>query len=446
MSDRVRGLDEATGEAYRDTAEGSTEAGIVCAAMAGFRRLGRVPRRGVVLIGVVIALVMAFGVVVHAADASSGMAGRPLAVQSASLVQNGQAVVWQVELAQPFSPGALRRDGRSLCLLIERASNGSVVARVCLSGPRPGAVTPELIYVPVTPLGLGSGSAITATVTRSSDRELTASFLPASIGLGYRSMRWQVLSTVKAPGCVPTTPRATSCATLFPATPALVRLHTPRLVGCLPTGPDWVFDGPRNRREIALTFDDGPWWEPPASQFVSLLTREHVPATFFEIGEHIATYDPHGTIERQMLAEGDMIGDHTWSHPDLVGLSAARQREQISRAATAIRTATGGFEPCLFRAPDGAVDPSLLAIARSMGFATIQWDVDPRDWALPGVTAIIDNVVANAHGGAIVEEHFGGGARYETLDALPREIAQLRAKGYQLVTLTQMLGYKLVYR
>jgi len=389
---------------------------------------------------------MTIGMVVRAAGASNGVAGRPLAVLSASVAQEGQGLVWQVELTEPFSPGALRRNGRSLCLLIERTSNGSVASRVCLSGPRRGAVMPELIYTPVTPLGLGAGTAVTATVTRTSDRELTASFLPASIGLGYRSMRWQVLSTVTAPGCAPARPGATSCATLFPAAPALVQLHTPRLVGCLPAGPDWVFDGPVDKREVALTFDDGPWWEPPASDFVSLLAREHAPATFFEIGEHIATYDPHGTVEREMLADGDMIGDHTWSHPDLVGLSAAQQRDQIARAAAAIRTATGGFEPCLFRAPDGAVDPSLLAIARSMGFATIQWDVDPRDWALPGVTAIIDNVVSHAHNGAIVEEHFGGGPRYQTLDALPLEIAQLRAKGYQLVTLTQMLGYKLVYR
>jgi peptidoglycan/xylan/chitin deacetylase (PgdA/CDA1 family) len=396
--------------------------------------------------GAVFTFAVALGAVVHAAGASGIVARRPLAVQAASLVQEGQDLVWQVELAQPFSPGVLHRDHRSVCLLIMGAANGSVASRVCLSGPRGGERTPRLIYTSVSRLGSGSGSAIAATVTRSSDRELTASFLPASIGLRYRPLRWQVISTVTGRGCAPAVAGATSCAILFPAEPALVRLHTPRLVGCVPAGPDWVFHGPRGEREIALTFDDGPWWEPPASQFVSLLARERVPVTFFEIGEHIATYDPRGTVERQMLADGDMIGDHTWSHPDLLGLSASQQREQISRAAAAIRNATSGFEPCLFRAPDGAVDSSLLAVARSLGFATIPWDVDPRDWALPGVNAIIDNVLANAHDGAIVEEHFGGGPRYETLDALPREIAELRAKGYRLVTLTQMLGYRLVYR
>jgi peptidoglycan-N-acetylglucosamine deacetylase len=397
------------------------------------------------VIGAAIALVIVLGGAVPSAGASGVPADQPLTIQSASLVQEGQDLVWQVELAQPFSPAALRRTGRGLCLLIERAANGSVVSQVCLAGPRGGAQAPQLIYTPVAPPVSGRAGAIAATVTRSSDRELTASFLPASIGLGYRALRWQVSSTVNASGCGSGTQGASGCETMFPAAPALERLHTPQLVGCEPSGPDWVFHGPGDKRQIALTFDDGPWGEPPSSEFVSLLAREGVPATFFEIGDEIATYDPHGTVERQMLADGDMIGDHTWSHPDLVGLPAAEQREQISKAAAAIRKATG-FEPCLFRAPYGAVDPGLLRTARSMGFATIQWDVDPRDWALPGVTEIIDNVDANAHDGAIVEEHFGGGPRYETLDALPREIADLRARGYQLVTLTQMLGYKLVYR
>ncbi len=394
----------------------------------------------IVLIGAVTALA-ALVAPLSAAGGSRAAIRQPLAVRSAALVQQGQDLVWKVEFDQPFSPGALHRDRRSLCLLIERASNGSRISQACLSGPRRGAHAPQLIIMP-TGRGPGAGSAIRATITRSSDRQLTASFLPQTVGLRYRPLRWQLASTVKAPGCA----TRVGCTTLFPAKPALVRLHTPQLVGCAPAGSDWVFHGPADKREIALTFDDGPWWEPPASRFVHLLAQEHAPATFFEIGEHIPTYDPHGAIERQMLADGDMIGDHTWSHPDLLALSAAQQREEIARAADAIRKATGGFEPCLFRAPDGAVNSSLLAVARSIGFATIQWDVDPRDWALPGTDAIIENVVANAHNGAIVEEHFGGGPRYQTLDALPREIAELRAKGYQLVTLTQLLGYKLLYR
>jgi peptidoglycan-N-acetylglucosamine deacetylase len=387
----------------------------------------------------------AFVIVVGSAGASGAPVG-PLAVLSASLTQDGQDLVWQIELAAPFSPGALAQDHRSLCLLIESAASGSVASRVCLAGPARGGRTPRLLYALAGPGGFGPGRAVAATVTRSNNRELSASFLPVAVGLSYRSLRWQVLSGIAVPGCGPAAPRGGGCVTLVPVAPSLLRLHTPRLVGCVASGPEQVFQGPRNVREVALTFDDGPWWSPPASAFVRVLARLHAPATFFEIGRQIPEYDPHGTIEREMLADGDMIGDHTWSHPlGLVGLSPAEQRSQLSLAAAAIKKATG-FQPCLFRAPGGIVDAELLGLARSMGFATIQWDVDPRDWALPGVNAIVDNVVANAHNGAIVEEHFGGGPRYETLDALPAEIAALRARGYQLVTLTQMLGYKLVYR
>jgi peptidoglycan/xylan/chitin deacetylase (PgdA/CDA1 family) len=140
-----------------------------------------------------------------------------------------------------------------------------------------------------------------------------------------------------------------------------------------------------------------------------------------------------------------MIGDHTWDHPELTRLSASAQRSELVRAAAAIRRATG-FQPCLFRAPYGAVNRQLLGVAQSLRMTTIQWNVDPRDWSLPGVNAIYANVVANAHNGAIVIQHFGGGPRYQTLAALPKEIATLRARGYTFVTVTQMLGDKLIYK
>jgi peptidoglycan/xylan/chitin deacetylase (PgdA/CDA1 family) len=194
---------------------------------------------------------------------------------------------------------------------------------------------------------------------------------------------------------------------------------------------------------IALTFDDGPWYD--TGQFLAVLEHDHVPATFFEIGQEIATYGEGGAIERRMLADGDMLGDHTWSHPDVSG-DGSFARVQIEMTAAAIRTATRGFTPCLFRAPYGAVSSALIGEARSLGFTTIQWDVDPRDWALPGADAIYQTVVGDAHNGAIVLQHDGGGNRSETLAALPREIATLRARGYQFVTVTELLGLRLIYK
>jgi len=81
-----------------------------------------------------------------------------------------------------------------------------------------------------------------------------------------------------------------------------------------------------------------------------------------------------------------------------------------------------------------------------MGFTTIQWNVDPTDWARPGTDAIYQRVVSAVTPGSIVISHDGGGDRSETLAALPREIATLKARGYSFVTVTQLLGDQLIYR
>ncbi len=368
---------------------------------------------------------------------------RPLSVHASALTQAGRQVVWTVDLDQPFSPAALARAHRSLCLLIEHARNGSVTGELCVTAPAAAGRDPRVEYAPITRTGPGPARVIATTISRTGSHELTAAFEPASIGLAYRSLRWQVISTLGPPACRPPTPNRIGCFLLFPDMPALARLHTPKLVGCVPSGAPFVNSGLSNRKVIALTFDDGPWVQ--TAQFLDVLERMHVVATFFEIGEQIATYGEHGAIERRMLADGDMIGDHTWSHLDVAGAGPEAAR-QISLTAEAIRTATGGFEPCLFRAPGGAVSGALIAEARSLGFTTIQWNVDPRDWARPGTDAIYQNVVANAHNGSIVLQHDGGGDRSETLAALPREIETFRREGYSFETVTQLLGQGLIYK
>ncbi|MBV9001707.1 MAG: hypothetical protein JO304_21800, partial [Solirubrobacterales bacterium] len=95
-------------------------------------------------------------------------------VTAASLTQQGQQLVWQVVLAAPFSPGALGRDGRTLCLLIDHATAGGVSGRLCVAGPGAHSSTPRVLF---TPNG-GAERVIASAVTRSSARELTARFLP----------------------------------------------------------------------------------------------------------------------------------------------------------------------------------------------------------------------------------------------------------------------------
>jgi peptidoglycan/xylan/chitin deacetylase (PgdA/CDA1 family) len=375
-----------------------------------------------------IAFAVAFGVLVPAAGTSASAVANGLPIRSASLSQQGQSLVWYVQLRQPFSPASLERDHASLCLLIERPVGGTVSERLC--------VVPGRHRRPPPRLALEGHRTIAATVTRASSDSLRASFLPAAVGLRYTRLRWQVEWNVAGSAC------SGACTSQFPSRPKLLKLRTPKLVGCVASGPDWVFHGLSSGRMIALTFDDGPWYDTP--QFLGLLERDHVVATFFQIGDQIAQYGQRGAIERRMLRDGDMIGNHTWSHRDVAG-DGPFAAAQIGMAGGAIRRATGGFSPCLFRAPYGAVSPALLSEARRMGFTTIQWDIDPRDWARPGVAEIETNVIDNAHPGAIVEMHDGGGNRSETLAALPTIIASLRHRGYRFVTVDQMLEYRLTY-
>ena len=96
--------------------------------------------------------------------------------------------------------------------------------------------------------------------------------------------------------------------------------------------------------------------------------------------------------------------------------------------------------------PGGAVSGALISEARSLGFTTIQWDVDTVDWSRPGTATIERRAIGGAHPGAIILQHDGGGDRSETLAALPDEITTLKREGYHFVTVTQLLGQKLLYR
>jgi peptidoglycan-N-acetylglucosamine deacetylase len=207
----------------------------------------------------------------------------------------------------------------------------------------------------------------------------------------------------------------------------------PAAASCAPAGAAFRTNGSRLQPAIALTFDDGPG--PDTARILAELERERAPATFFVVGEHIVGQE--GLLQR-MLRDGDAIGDHSFNHADLAK-DAVLARLQIEETRRAIEGATG-YVPCLFRAPFGDVSPPLLQEAWAAGMVTVQWDVDPRDWALPRPGPIVATVLEEARDGSIVLMHDGGGPREPTVEALPRVIQSLRARGMRLVTVPQLLG------
>ncbi|HLJ08273.1 MAG TPA: polysaccharide deacetylase family protein, partial [Acidimicrobiia bacterium] len=185
---------------------------------------------------------------------------------------------------------------------------------------------------------------------------------------------------------------------------------------------------------VALTFDDGPdpQWTP---RILQILRQNHVPATFFVIGTEAQQYP---ALLRAEVAEGNVVGNHTYSHQNLANLPGWRAETEMVGGAAVVESIIG-VKPVLFRPPYGAgdrkgSDPGADAIAARLHDHVIDWNDDPNDWTRPGVDVITERVLAGATGRTVVLLHDGGGNRSQTVDALPAIIAGLRQRGFLFTT------------
>jgi peptidoglycan/xylan/chitin deacetylase (PgdA/CDA1 family) len=186
--------------------------------------------------------------------------------------------------------------------------------------------------------------------------------------------------------------------------------------------------------EVALTFDDGPSrTQTPA--ILETLDRLGARATFFEEGRHVAGRE---ALMRQILASGDEIGNHSFHHPVDPG------EGELASTQAAIRAATG-FTPCLFRPPYGELDRNEKAAALANGLELVLWTLDSEDDQHPGVGPIRAHVVRRAKSGSIVLLH-DGGRHPQTVEALPAIVEGLERRGFRLVTVTELLGGRMLYR
>lgn len=187
---------------------------------------------------------------------------------------------------------------------------------------------------------------------------------------------------------------------------------------------------------VALTFDDGPT-PGQTDRVLDILKKEQVHATFFMLGRRIKE-DPQ--IARRAVAEGHLIGNHSYNHPDLRKLDDGAIAKQVTATRDKIRGVAGSGS-AWFRPPYGAVDPHVLKTLRKMDQKVVMWDVDPQDWRKPGVKSLVTRVVSQTEPGSVILLHDGGGDRRRTISALPYIIRELKKRGYVFVTVAELATY-----
>jgi cellulose synthase/poly-beta-1,6-N-acetylglucosamine synthase-like glycosyltransferase/peptidoglycan/xylan/chitin deacetylase (PgdA/CDA1 family) len=195
-------------------------------------------------------------------------------------------------------------------------------------------------------------------------------------------------------------------------------------------------------RTIALTFDDGPdpAWTP---KILAVLRRHRVHATFFVVGSNLSRHPGNG---RSLVADGNEIGSHTFSHPDLAEVPAWQRSVEYVEVQSAISGATG-MKTSLLRYPysssaeaiDNAYWPIVQEVGRR-GYLTVLTDNDSEDWTRPGVDAIVRNATPGGDHGSIVLMHDAGGDRTQTVAALDRFIPLMQARGYRFMTVSEGVG------
>ncbi len=186
-------------------------------------------------------------------------------------------------------------------------------------------------------------------------------------------------------------------------------------------------------KKIALTYDDGPN-DPHTLRLLEVLAKHDVRATFFMIGRYV---EMRADIVREVVKAGHVVGNHTFTHPNLIFASAAETRSQLQNCDRALTDAIGAHSR-LFRPPFGGRRPQTLRIARELGLEPVMWNVTGWDWNAPPAEEIERKVTKQMRGGDLILLHDGGhkrmGAdRSQTVIATDRLIVRYKADGYEFV-------------
>lgn len=177
--------------------------------------------------------------------------------------------------------------------------------------------------------------------------------------------------------------------------------------------------------EVALTIDDGP--SPYTAQILKVLEKYHAHVTFFDVGKMIKI---RPSVVKQAVADGDLVEDHSMTHPDFFTITPEEQAQQINQDAHLIYQLTG--QPVrLFRPPYENFNDATEQILQRDGMGIALWNRDPRDWAAKNSQQIVQAVLGNNPSGAVFDMH----DKPLTLQALPAILQGLEKMHLKLVVL-----------
>lgn len=217
--------------------------------------------------------------------------------------------------------------------------------------------------------------------------------------------------------------------TNYRTVPELLKQHRARLERGMTHSI--LIHAPLLNRKIALTFDDGPHPQ-YTRELLAVLRKQNVKATFFLVGEMAERYPQ---LVRAELADGHSVGNHTYHHVNLTRISPGYVATEIAACDEVLESITG--KPAhIFRPPGGDYDDNVVEVCEALGHTMVLWTDDPGDYARPGPEVIRRRILDRARSGGIILIHDGV---QQTIDVLPDVIQKLKKRGYEFITIDEML-------
>lgn len=187
---------------------------------------------------------------------------------------------------------------------------------------------------------------------------------------------------------------------------------------------------------IALTFDDGP--HPTLTpRILAILEKYGIPATFFMVGMNVINYPD---AARAVLRAGHEVGNHTYSHRHVKQMDEESLNDELGLCEDALEELCE-YRPHLFRPPEGAVTQYVQQCSDLGDYSLILWSLDTRDWEVKKKTDIVNTVLDNVRPGDIILMHDFIGRKSATPEALEVIVPELLRRGYEFVTVSNLLGF-----